>query len=48
MRQDAQTFGLPKLVINYIKEKYNLSDEEALSWYNEGGAEADPTEPIEE
>ena len=48
MRQDAQTFGLPKLVINYLMEKYNLSEEDATKWYNEGGAEADPTEPIEE
>lgn len=48
MRQDAQTFGLPKLVINYLMEKYNLSEENATKWYNEGGAEADPTEPIEE
>ena len=48
MRQDAQTFGLPKLVINYLMEKYNLSEEDATKWYNEGGAEADPTEPIGE
>lgn len=48
MRQDAQTFGLPKLVTYYLQEKYNLSEEEANEWYNGGGAEADPTEPIEE
>lgn len=48
MRQDAQTFGLPKLVIHYLKEKYNLSDDEALAWYAGSGTEADPTEPIEE
>ena len=48
MRQDAQTFGLPKLVIHYLKEKYNLSDEEALAWYAGSGTEADPTDPIEE
>lgn len=46
MRQDAQAFGLPKLVIHYLKEKYNLSDEEALAWYSESGTEADPTELI--
>ena len=48
MRQDAQTFGLPKLVIKYLMEKYNLSEEDATKWYNEGGAEADPIEPIGE
>ena len=48
MRQDAQVFGLPKLVIHYLKEKYNLSDEEALAWYAGSGTEADPTDPIEE
>mgnify|MGYP000846498233 FL=1 len=48
MRQDAQTFGLPKLVTYYLQEKYNLSEEEASAWYASGGAEANPTEPIEE
>lgn len=35
MRLDAQQFGLPKLVKNYLMEKYNLTEEEAQAWYED-------------
>lgn len=35
MRADAQAFGLPKLVKNYLQTKYSLTEDEAEAWYND-------------
>ncbi|MDD7511044.1 MAG: hypothetical protein PUK21_01480 [Peptostreptococcaceae bacterium] len=35
MRADAQAFGLPKLVKNYLQNKYGLTEDEAEAWYSD-------------
>lgn len=49
MRADAVTFqDIPWLTFTYIKTKYNLSDEEAEKYINEGKMRAEPTEDLED
>lgn len=38
MREDAQNFGTPKLVIAYFMRRYNLDEKTATAWY-EGSTE---------
>lgn len=42
MRQDAQIFQLPRLMINYLMERYSLTEEQARAWYED--KQTDPDE----
>lgn len=49
MRADAVTFqDIPWLTFMYIKTKYNLSDEEAEKYINEGKVREEPNEDLED
>ncbi len=49
MRADAVTFSdIPWLTFMYIKEKYNLSDEEAEKYIKEGKMSEEPVEDVED
>ena len=49
MRADAVTFAdIPWLTFMYIKEKYNLSDEEAEKYINEGKMREEPVDDLED
>lgn len=49
MRADAVTFqDIPWLTFMYIKTKYNLSDDEAEKYINEGKMKEDPVDDLED
>lgn len=49
MRADAVTFAdIPWLTFMYIKEKYNLSDEDAEKYINEGKMKEEPVDDIDD